>query len=83
MWKKNSGRNQRNMRNSDEFNIPISRFSCISIFPQFEYQRLWNVICHNNQDLSIEITKKTFKENFKKELFKSVSIICNNQRCGE
>ena len=63
MWKKNSARNQRNMRNSDEFNIPISRFTCIRRFPHFDYQRLWNDICHNNQDLSIEIPKKTFKEN--------------------
>ena len=71
------------MRNSDEFKIPISRFTCISRFSQFEYQRLWNDICHNNQDLSIEIPKKTFKEIKKKEIFKSVSIICNNQRCRE
>ena len=69
MWKKNSARNQRNMRNSDEFNIPISRFTCISRFPQFEYQRLWNDICarHNNQDLSIEIPKKNFKRKFEKK----------------
>ena len=46
------------MRKSDEFNILISRFTCISRFPQLEYQRLWNVICHNNQDLSIEIPIK-------------------------
>ena len=64
MWKKNSARNHRNMRISDKFNIPISRFTYISNFPHFEYQRLWNDICHNNQDLSIEIPKKTFKENF-------------------
>ena len=38
---------------------------------------------HNSQDLSIEIPNKTFKENLEKELFKSVSIICNNQRCRE
>ena len=83
VWKKNSARNQRMMRNSDEFDIPISRFTSISRFPQFDYQRLWNDICHNNQDLSIDIPKKTFKENLKKELFKSVLIICNNQRCTE
>ena len=71
------------MRNSDEFYIPISRFTSISRFPQFDYQRLWNVICHKNQDLSIDIPKKTFKENLKKELFKSVLIIFNNQRCTE
>ena len=41
---KNSARNQRIMRNSDEFDIPISRFTSISRFPQFDYQRLWNVI---------------------------------------
>ena len=70
------------MRNSDEFDIPISRFTSISRFPQFDYQRLWNDICHSNQDLSIDIPKKTFKGKLKKEL-KSVLIICNNQRCTE
>ena len=49
-------------------NLPMSRFTSISRFPQFDQMRLWNDICHSNQDLSTDIPKKTFKENFKKEL---------------
>ena len=50
------------MRNSDEFDVPISRFTSISRFPQFDYQHIWNDWndCHNNQELSIDIPKTIF-----------------------
>ena len=83
MWIRNNLRNARLMRNSDEFHIPTSKFTSIERFPFFHFQRLWNNICHNVDDLSSEQPRKIFAENLKEELFKSVVIVCNNQRCIE
>ena len=83
MWKRNSFRQARIMRNADEFNIPISKFTSIERFPLFHFQKLWNDICYNTDDLSSEQPRSIFAENIKEELFKSVITICNNQHCRE
>ena len=38
---------------------------------------------YNVDDVSSEQPRKIFAENLKEELFKSVVIVCNNQRCIE
>ena len=67
VWIRNNLRNQRQLRNSNEFYIPIAKFKSIERFPLFSFQRLWNNICHENELLNENIHRKTFALNLKKE----------------
>jgi hypothetical protein len=80
VWIRNNLRNQRQLRNSSEFYIPIAKFKKIERFPLFSFQRLWNNFCHEKDLLNENIPKKTFALNLKDELFKS---ICNIEECNE
>ena len=80
VWIRNNLRNQRQLRNSNEFYIPIAKFKSIERFPLFSFQRLWNNICHEKELLNENIPRKTFALNLKKELLKT---ICQNLNCTE
>ncbi|MCP4052884.1 MAG: reverse transcriptase family protein, partial [Mesoflavibacter sp.] len=80
VWIRNNLRNQRQLRNSNEFYIPIAKFKSIERFPLFSFQRLWNNICHEKEFLNENIPRKTFALNLKKELLKT---ICQNRNCTE
>ena len=80
VWIRNNLRNQRQLRNSNEFYIPIAKFKSIERFPLFFFQRLWNNICHEKELLNENIPRKTFALNLKKELLKT---ICQNLNCTE
>jgi len=80
VWFRNNLRNQRQLRNSNEFYIPIAKFKSIERFPLFSFQKLWNNFCHEKESLNEDIPKKTFALNLKKELLKT---ICQNVDCIE
>ena len=80
VWIRNNLRNQRQLRNSNEFYIPIAKFKSIERFPLFSFQRLWNNICHEKELLNENIPRKIFALNLKKEFLKT---ICQNINCNE
>ena len=78
-WKRNFEVNPRELRNQNEFHIPLSRCKAIERFPLYYYQKLWNERC-NNELLRSDISKKLFQKNLKSLL---MIFICQQNNCQE